>query len=467
MSGFKQLGLPNWLVDSLQAMKIFTPTEIQKNCIPPILLKGMNCIGGARTGSGKTIAFAAPMLAQWSKDPVGLYGMVLTPTRELAQQIAEQFNALGANMNIRVSLIVGGEDYIKQTIELSSMPHFIIATPGRLAHHLMNDNNNNNNTSSSNSSSSNSNSNSSTDNQSNKLAQSLKRLKFLVLDEADFLLTETFADDLKTIISNLPQKENRQTLLFTATITDQVKSLIGNNNDQKNNFFLYEMENSDSSSVSSDLVDQNNTIKVIPSTLSLYYVMIPEHVKEAYLYHIITSPRYKESTTIIFSNRTHVVELLRRILYKLDVRVTSLHSQMPQQERTNSLHRFRANVARVLVATDVASRGLDIPQVELVINYDIPMDPDVFIHRSGRTARAGKHGDALSFITPKDVNRILAIENRINEKMKEYDEVFDTAVIKKSLNKVTRAKRESLMLMEKEGFGERRSKQRERAKRRR
>ena len=299
----------------------------------------------------------------------------------------------------------------------------------------------------------------------------MKRLKFLVLDEADFLLTETFADDLQTIISNLPRKEDRQTLLFTATVTDQVKSLIRNNNnnnnsdDQKNNFFLYEMDPSGSSSVSDNSVDQTSTTRAIPSTLSLYYVMIPEHVKEAYLYHIITSPRYKESTVIIFSNRTHVVELLRRALYKLDIRVTSLHSQMPQQERTNSLHRFRANVARVLVATDVASRGLDIPQVELVINYDIPMDPDTFVHRSGRTARAGKHGDALSFITPRDVSRILAIENRINEKMKEYDEVFDTAVIKKSLNKVTRAKRESLMSMEKEGFGERRSKQKERAKR--
>lgn len=460
MSGFKQLGLPNWLVDSLQAMKISTPTEIQKNCIPPILSKGMNCVGGARTGSGKTIAFAAPMLSQWSRDPMGLYGIVLTPTRELAQQIAEQFNALGAPMNIRVALIVGGEDYIAQTIELSTMPHFIIATPGRLAHHLINDNNNNNI------------SYSNSGNNTNKLVQSLKRLKFLVLDEADFLLTETFADDLQTIISNLPRKEDRQTLLFTATVTDQVKSLIRNNNnnnnnsdDQKNNFFLYEMDPSGSSSVSDNSVDQTSTTRAIPSTLSLYYVMIPEHVKEAYLYHIITSPRYKESTVIIFSNRTHVVELLRRALYKLDIRVTSLHSQMPQQERTNSLHRFRANVARVLVATDVASRGLDIPQVELVINYDIPMDPDTFVHRSGRTARAGKHGDALSFITPRDVSRILAIENRINEKMKEYDEVFDTAVIKKSLNKVTRAKRESLMSMEKEGFGERRSKQKERAKR--
>ena len=447
------------MVDSLQAMKISTPTEIQKNCIPPILSKGMNCVGGARTGSGKTIAFAAPMLSQWSRDPMGLYGIVLTPTRELAQQIAEQFNALGAPMNIRVALIVGGEDYIAQTIELSTMPHFIIATPGRLAHHLINDNNNNNI------------SYSNSGNNTNKLVQSLKRLKFLVLDEADFLLTETFADDLQTIISNLPRKEDRQTLLFTATVTDQVKSLIRNNNnnnnsdDQKNNFFLYEMDPSGSSSVSDNSVDQTSTTRAIPSTLSLYYVMIPEHVKEAYLYHIITSPRYKESTVIIFSNRTHVVELLRRALYKLDIRVTSLHSQMPQQERTNSLHRFRANVARVLVATDVASRGLDIPQVELVINYDIPMDPDTFVHRSGRTARAGKHGDALSFITPRDVSRILAIENRINEKMKEYDEVFDTAVIKKSLNKVTRAKRESLMSMEKEGFGERRSKQKERAKR--
>ncbi|CAL9734770.1 ATP-dependent RNA helicase Dbp8p [Monosporozyma servazzii] len=424
MSGFKQLGLPNWLVDSLNAMRITTPTEIQKNCIPQILKYNKNCIGGAKTGSGKTIAFAAPMLSQWSKDPSGLFGLVLTPTRELAHQIAEQFVALGANMNIRISLIVGGNSYINQNIELSSKPHFIIATPGRLAHHIIND-----------------------DPQTTNLVQSLQRLKFLVLDEADFLLTETFAPDLQTIISNLPEKNKRQTLLFTATITDQVKSLSDNNSDKENKFFTYEME-------------QLSTNGVIPSTLSLHYIMIPEHVKEAYLYHIITSTQYIDSTIIIFCNRTHIVEMLRRTLYKLDVRVTSLHSQMPQQERTNSLHRFRANVARVLIATDVAARGLDIQQVKMVINYDIPMDPDTFIHRSGRTARAGKHGDSLSFVTPKDVDRIVAIEDRIGEKMQEFDQIYDTAVIKKSLNKVTRAKRESIMMMEKEGFGDRRANQR-------
>lgn len=432
MSNFKQLGLPNWLVDSLNAMRITAPTEIQKNCIPQILKHKKNCIGGAKTGSGKTIAFAAPMLAQWSKDPSGLFGLVLTPTRELAHQIAEQFVALGANMNIRISLIVGGNNYINQNIELSSKPHFIIATPGRLAHHIIND-----------------------DPQTTNLVQSLQRLKFLVLDEADFLLTETFAPDLQTIITKLPAKDNRQTLLFTATITDQVKSL--SDNDNKSKFFTYEMEQ-----LSSTDAQGNVSNKVIPATLDLHYIMIPEHVKEAYLYHIITSPQYIDSTIIIFCNRTHIVEMLRRTLYKLDVRVTSLHSQMPQQERTNSLHRFRANVARVLIATDVAARGLDIQQVKMVINYDIPMDPDTFIHRSGRTARAGKHGDSLSFVTPKDVDRIVAIEDRIGEKMNEFDQIYDTAVIKKSLNKVTRAKRESIMMMEKEGFGDKRANQRAR-----
>lgn len=121
---------------------------------------------------------------------------------------------------------------------------------------------------------------------------------------------------------------------------------------------------------------------------------------------------------------------------------------MPQQERTNSLHRFRANAARILIATDVASRGLDIPTVELVVNYDIPSDPDVFIHRSGRTARAGRIGDAISFVTQRDVSRIQAIEDRINKKMTETNKVHDTAVIRKALTKVTKAKRESLMAMQ-------------------
>ncbi|SCW03875.1 LAFE_0H00958g1_1 [Lachancea fermentati] len=413
---FKEIGVSKWLVEALSAMKINQPTAIQSACIPQIL-KGRDCIGGAKTGSGKTIAFAAPMLTKWSEDPSGMFGVVLTPTRELAMQIAEQFTALGSSMNIRVAVVVGGESIVEQAIQLQKKPHFIIATPGRLAHHI---------TSS-----------------GMDTVGGLKRVRFLVLDEADILLTNTFTKDLATCVSILPPKAQRQNLLFTATVTDQVKMLQeAPQVDGKPPLFSYQVETVDD--------------VAIPSTLKIEYLLVPEHVKEAYLYQILTSEKYENSTAIIFVNRTVTAEILRRTLKQLEVRIASLHSQMPQQERTNSLHRFRANAARVLIATDVASRGLDIPTVELVINYDISANPDTFIHRAGRTARAGRLGESICFVTQRDISRIQAIEERINKKMTEFTDVHDTAVIRKALNKVTTAKRESLMAMEKENFGERR-----------
>ena len=179
-------------------------------------------------------------------------------------------------------------------------------------------------------------------------------------------------------------------------------------------------------------------------------MFVPSYVKEAYLNSILHLEQFKDSTAVIFVNRTTTAEVLRRMLRKLDFRVASLHSEMPQSERTNSLHRFKAGAARILIATDVASRGLDIPTVELVINFDIPADPDDFIHRVGRTARAGRKGDAVSIIGEKDIDRIQSIEERINKKMELLEDVNDDNVIKESLSATSVAKRESLMEMDKE-----------------
>lgn len=397
-------------------MKIRSPTAIQSACIPKVL-QGHDCIGGAKTGSGKTVAFAAPMLTKWSEDPVGIYGLVLTPTRELALQIAEQFAALGASMNIRVSVVVGGEDIVKQALELQKRPHFVIATPGRLADHILNS--------------------------GEDTFGGLRRVKYLVLDEADRLLSNSFGGDLERCFLVLPKPDKRQTLLFTATVTDAVRALKDKPVPEgKLPVFIHEV----------DTVDK----VAVPSTLKVDYIFIPSYVKEAYLHSILTLPQYEKATAVVFVNKTHTAEVLRRTLRKLEVRVASLHSEMQQTERTNSLHRFKANAARVLIATDVASRGLDIPTVELVVNYDIPSDPDDFIHRVGRTARAGRKGTAVSVVTEKDVDRILSIEERINKKMELLDDVDDDRVIKDSLATVSSAKREALMDMDRENFGEKR-----------
>lgn len=415
MPDFKELGVANWLSEALNAMKIYTPTSIQESCIPKIL-QGHDCIGGAKTGSGKTIAFGAPILTKWSEDPMGVYGLVLTPTRELAIQIAEQFTALGSSMNIKVSIVVGGEDFVKQTLDLQKKPHIIIATPGRLADHILHS--------------------------GDDITNGLKKVKFLVLDEADRLLSNSFSKDLEKIFRTIPSSEKRQTLLFTATVTDAVRSL----KDKplppgKLPVFISE----------TDTLDK----VAIPATLKTSYLFIPSYVKEAYLHNILTLTDYKNSTCIIFVNRTHTAEVLRRTLKKLDFRVTSLHSEMPQSERINSLHRFKASAAKILIATDVASRGLDIPTVELVINYDIPADADDFIHRVGRTARAGRKGDAVSLVTENDVERILSIEERINKKMDLMEIINDDKIIKESLMVVSSAKREALLDMDKENFGAR------------
>lgn len=412
---FNDLGVARWLSESLDAMKIYTPTSIQSACIPAIL-KGHDCIGGAKTGSGKTIAFAAPMLTRWSEDPFGIFGLILTPTRELALQIAEQFAALGANMNIKVAVVVGGEDFVQQTLALQRKPHFVIATPGRLADHILNS--------------------------GEETISGLRRVKYLVLDEADRLLSNSFGSDLQRCFDVLPPSDKRQTLLFTATITDAVRALKEKPpTPGKPPVFMHEVETVDK--------------VAIPSTLQISYVFVPSYVKEAYLNSILHLEQFKDSTAVIFVNRTTTAEVLRRMLRKLDFRVASLHSEMPQSERTNSLHRFKAGAARILIATDVASRGLDIPTVELVINFDIPADPDDFIHRVGRTARAGRKGDAVSIIGEKDIDRIQSIEERINKKMELLEDVNDDNVIKESLSATSVAKRESLMEMDKENFGER------------
>lgn len=413
---FSSLGVAKWLDESLAAMEIHTPTQIQKACIPEIL-KGKDCIGGAKTGSGKTIAFGAPMLTKWSEDPMGIFGLILTPTRELAMQIAEQFAALGSQMNIKLALVVGGEDMMRQALEIQRRPHFVIATPGRLADHILNS--------------------------GEDTIKGLRSVKYLVLDEADRMLSNTFSKDLLRCLSVLPDASHRQTLLFTATVTDAVRSLKEKPlSGEKPPAFMYEVESVDKVAV--------------PSSLLLYYVFIPSYVKEAYLHFIVSLEQYSKANIIIFVNRTVTAELLRRTLRKMDFRVASLHSQMPQTERTNSLHRFKAQAARILIATDVASRGLDIPTVELVVNYDIPADADDFIHRSGRTARAGRSGDSVCIVTERDVGRIHAIEERINKRMEVLEDVTDEKVIDASLSKIGAAKREALMDMDRENFGEKR-----------
>ncbi|KAF2141866.1 uncharacterized protein K452DRAFT_271705 [Aplosporella prunicola CBS 121167] len=410
---FASLNVSPWLVASLSAMAIKKPTGIQKGCIPEIL-NGRDCIGGSRTGSGKTVAFAVPILQKWSEDPMGIFAVVLTPTRELALQIYEQFNAIGGPQSLKTILVTGGADMRAQATALASRPHVVIATPGRLADHIANS--------------------------GEDTVGALRRVRFVVLDEADRLLAAghgSMLPDVETCMSLLPPSSSRQTCLFTATVTPEVRA-------------LKELPRP-AGKAAVFVCEVDTEALAVPATLQQKYLQAPVTHREAFLHTLLLTPANDAKSTIVFVNRTATAQLLEHMLRLLAHRVTSLHSGLPQQQRISNLARFRARAARILVATDVAARGLDIPSVELVVNYDVPRDPDDYIHRVGRTARAGRKGESVTVVGQRDVELVLAIEARVGTKMMEYAEEgvnLETRVVRDALKVVAEKKREAMLEIE-------------------
>lgn len=410
---FATLGIDHWLAGSLSSMAIKRPTRIQKAAIPQILA-GRDCIGGSRTGSGKTVAFAAPILHTWAQDPRGIYAVILTPTRELALQIYEQVAAVGSRQGIKCCLVTGGADMRAQALELGRRPHIVIATPGRLADHI--------------------------ETSGDDTMRGLKKVRYVVLDEADRLLTTgkgSMLPAVSTCLDALPPSSQRQTLLFTATVTPEVRALKdAPRAPGKPEVFITEV---DTESLT------------LPPTLKQTYQLVNVVHKEKYLHILLLTAANVEKPTMVFCNRTSTATLLEYLLRALDHRVTSLHSGLKHDDRVNNLARFRARAARILVATDVAARGLDIPDVALVINYDLPRNPDDYIHRVGRTARAGRRGIAVSLVGQRDVELVHAIEDRVGREMEEYTEEgvnVETRVLRDALSVVGEKKREAMLAIE-------------------
>jgi ATP-dependent RNA helicase DDX49/DBP8 len=334
--------------------------------------------------------------------------------RELAIQIYEQFASLGSTWPVKPTLIIGGSEMRLQAIALSQRPNIIIATPGRLADHIRTS--------------------------GEDTIRGLRRIKYLVLDEADRLLSTghgSMLPDLNECLSVFPSAQQRSTLLFTATMTPVIRQSKDNPRALgRPDLFVSEIETESPAT---------------PESLQQKYIKVPPLQKESYLDTLLLTPANISKVTIIFCNRTATAQLLERMLKLLDYRVTALHSKLMQSERTSNLTRFRASAARILVATDVAARGLDIPQVGLVINYDVPRDPEDYIHRVGRTARAGRSGISITFICPHDVELLGAIEHRVGLKMDMYVEDgvnIESRVIKNSLKQVSEKKREALLQIE-------------------
>ncbi|CDK29300.1 unnamed protein product [Kuraishia capsulata CBS 1993] len=361
---FSSFGLHSDILESLVKLKFTSPTPIQAQSLPHSL-QGRDIIGLAQTGSGKTAAFAIPILQALWEAQSPYFACVLAPTRELAYQIRETFDAIGANMGVRCSTIVGGMDMMEQSRELMRKPHVIVATPGRLMDHL-----------------------------EHTKGFSLRALKFLVMDEADRLLDMDFGPALDKILAIIPRE--RTTYLFSATMTSKIEKL---------------QRASLSKPVKVSVSSKYSTVDTLQQSL----MVVPDGYKNTYLVHVLNENLGK--STIVFTRTVAHAQRTSLLARILGFSAIPLHGQLSQSQRLGALNKFKAGEKQILVATDVAARGLDIPSVDLVVNYDIPTDSKAYIHRVGRTARAGRSGKSISLVTQYDLELILRVEKAIDMKL--------------------------------------------------
>lgn len=310
-------------------------------------------------------------------NPQAFYALILSPTRELAIQIAEQVEALGSGIGARAAPLVGGVDMTAQAIALSRRPHVLVGTPGRVVDHL-----------------------------SNTKGFSLKNLKHLVLDEADRLLNMDFEAEIDAVLKAIP-REGRRTQLFSATMTSKVAK-------------LQRACLRDPVRVEAGNDKEGNGKYATVSTLRQQFAFVPAKNKDAAAVAALTSDELGGCTSIIFSRTCDGARRLALLLRALGLGALPIHGQMSQPKRLAALSKFKAGERPILVATDVASRGLDIPHVDLVLNFDVPMNSKDYVHRVGRTARAGRSGRALTLVTQYDVEQFQKIEALTGTKMEAW-----------------------------------------------
>jgi ATP-dependent RNA helicase DeaD len=366
MTSFAELGLSEPLLDALKHLGYERPTPIQEQTIPA-LLEGRDVMGQAQTGTGKTAAFGLPLLQYVDPDDPNVQAIVLTPTRELCIQVTQALRAYGQNRGIEVVAVFGGAPIRDQAARLKREAQVVVGTVGRVLdmisrHHLM-----------------------------------LDDTRYVVLDEADEMLDLGFLEDVETILSRCPQ--GRQTALFSATIPREIRSLADK--------FMHDPVEIEvrAATLTIDTVDQ-------------YYVEVDDRAKPDALVEVIKSEDPEQA--IVFVRTKIGVDRLARRLNDGGVRVKALHGDMSQGSRDGVMIAFKAGRERLLVATDVAARGLDITGVSHVVNYDIPNSPDIYVHRIGRTGRAGEAGRAITLITPRQRRELRAIERHANTEIEEW-----------------------------------------------
>ena len=375
MVSFEELGIEKSIVKALTETGIEQPFPIQESIIP-LILKGEDVIGRSNTGTGKTAAFVLPMLSKLNPNNF-LQALILVPTRELAMQITSTINQLVKYSNLKSVAIYGGQNYQMQKKILNKGVNIVVATPGRLLDHM------------------------------NQRTINLSKINFLVLDEADRMLDMGFIDDIKEILSHIDNK--KQICLFSATMPDSIVQLA---REQMNNPKQISIEKT---------ISQAN--------INQSYLLLNEKDKFKQLVSTLKPISNKDESHIIVFTATK--QRARDLTFKLrddDFYVESIHGDLNQRQRENTLSRFRNKRFNILIATDVASRGLDITSVSHIINYDIPDDVETYFHRIGRTARAGANGTALSFVSQHDMFTLRKIQNIAKNSLKNLNTEYGIEV---------------------------------------
>lgn len=353
---FSKLGIKDELLLAIEDAKFSEPSEIQEKSIPKIL-SGKDIIGESATGSGKTLAFGSGIVQNLNKGE-GIRALVLTPTRELAEQVSKSLAIFSKRKGLFVTPVYGGVGMSGQ-IEKMEKADAVVGTPGRILDHLERGN------------------------------LSLSKIKILVLDEADRMLDMGFIDDIERIINAV--NKDRQTLLFSATVSSDIARIAKK--------YMNKPE----------VISVNNAVD--PKKLAQVYYDVSDKEKISLLVHLIKSEKSKLS--MVFCNTQHMTDFVAKNLRKNKIDAVSIHGGLSQNRRNSVMNDFHSGKYYVLVCTDVAARGLDIKNVSHVYNYDIPKEKENYIHRIGRTARAGKDGIAISLLGSRDYELFSKIQNRV------------------------------------------------------
>ena len=358
--GFYGLGLAPALLEILGHLKLETPTPIQAQAIP-LAIEGKDIAGIAQTGTGKTLAFGLPMIQRLAQ--VKGQGLVVLPTRELALQVDEMLGKIGRGLGLKTAVLIGGMASGPQSRALSGNPHIIIATPGRLLDHM------------------------------GQRKNLLEKVKIVVLDEADRMLDMGFLPQIKKIFAGI--KKERQTMLFSATMPPEIMQMASAYMDLP---------------VRVEIARAGTTAENVTQELFI----VPKEKKTGLLVKLLKD---YNGSTLVFTKTKHGAKRVTRQIRLLGFGAAEIHSNRSLAQRREALEGFKSGKYRVLVATDIASRGIDVVGIELVLNFDLPSTSHDYVHRIGRTARAGAGGHAISFATPEDWKEVRGIERLTGKKL--------------------------------------------------